>query len=289
MIVVSGASGQLGGLTVKHLLDRVDASSVVALTRTPEKVTHLGVTVRQADFDDADSLARAFDGADRVLIVSTSAMGRRVRQHGAAVDAAARAGAGLLVYTSMLRAGEPGNVNPVLPEHRETERLLAESGMPYTVLRNAIYPEMLGMLLPLHQAAETGRLATSAAGTAYVNYVTRDDCAAAAAAVLAEGGYESETLDITGPAALGPQGVAEALSEATGRAVRHERVPVDDDRAALLSRLPPEVAASGHAVEGAIGFWREAAHGWYDVTTHAVERLTGRPPTALADHLRMAI
>nr|WP_051060683.1 NAD(P)H-binding protein [Nocardiopsis gilva] len=145
MIVVSGASGQLGRRTVELLKERGDASSIVALSRTPEKIADLGVTARAADFDDPHSLVKAFDGAERLLIISTDQLdgeGTRVRQHGNAIEAAAKAGVGHVLYTSIVEASAQGNPSLLVPDHLATEKLLAESGLAYTVLRNSLYSEL---------------------------------------------------------------------------------------------------------------------------------------------------
>ncbi|GAA3076564.1 SDR family oxidoreductase [Streptosporangium carneum] len=287
MIVISGASGRLGRLTVRHLSERVDPSRIVALTRTPEKIADLaglGVRVRQASFDDTESLARAIDGAERMLVISTGTLGRRVEQHAGAIDVAVKAGVGHVLYTSMTRAGEPGNPLAILADHRDTERILADSGVPFTVLRNSVYADMLSLSLPLDRAVETGVLAGSS-GAGHVPYVTRSDCAAVAAAVLADGGHEGQFLDVTGPQALDHHGIAAALSQATGRPVRYEPQAEDEARQELVARLPPEVLAKGAeaALESAFRFWGHVQDGWLDVTTHTVERLTGRPGTTLAE------
>ncbi|MEU1820821.1 SDR family oxidoreductase [Streptomyces abikoensis] len=277
MFVVTGASGKLGRLAVQHLIERVDASRVVALTRTPEKIADLGVRVRAADFGDPDSLVSAFDGAERVLIISTDAMGQRVQQHTNAINAAAKAGVGHVLYTSLTRADEPGNPLVLVPEHRETERVLAQSGLEFTVLRNNIYPDMLLMLAPLNEAVRTGVL-EGANGEGHVSYITRSDCAAAAAAVLAEGGHTGQFLEITGPEAVDYAGIAAALGEATGRAVRFEKQTKEEAAAAFAARgVEPAMIAA------ATQFWGSVSEGWLDVTTHAVERLTGRRPASLAE------
>ncbi|WP_258018329.1 NAD(P)H-binding protein [Streptomyces noursei] len=245
--------------------------------------------VRAADFDDRESLTRAFDGAERALVISTDALGRRVQQHGNAFDAAVRAGVGQLLYTSLARAGESGNPLVPAPEHRATERLLARSGVPFTVLRNNIYPDVLLELASLREAVKTGVLG-SISGTSgegdigylgcigYVGYVAREDCAAVRAALLAEGGHTGEYLDVTGPVAVNYAGIADALTQATGRPVRFEARPEPESAAAYAAR-----GAEPERIAMAAQLWAAAREGWLDIATHAVERLTGRPATTLAE------
>jgi NAD(P)H dehydrogenase (quinone) len=199
MIVVSGASGQLGRRTVEHLRERTDAARVRALSRTHEKVADLGVATGPADFDDPDALTRAFDGAERLLLISTPGPDeRRLAQHANAVQAAAKAGVGHVIYTSVVHATDPDNPSPVAGDHAATERALADSGLTRTILRVNWYTDLLLWSAP---AAVAGGVLADNAGEGGTAYVTRDDVAAVAAALLAEGGYEGDLLDVTGPAA----------------------------------------------------------------------------------------
>lgn len=283
MFVVTGASGQLGRRIVSHLREHVDAAKIIALSRTPETLADLGVRAHHGDLDQPAALLPHFDGAERVLVVATSAVGRRTAQHANAIKAAQQAGAGGLLYTSMIRAGDPGNTSPILFEHRETEHLLQDSGLPFTVLRNGVYMDMLALLLPLRTALDTGVL-PGTLGTGRVAYVTRDDLAAASAAVLAQGGHDGQLLDLTGPQALDHNGIAAALAEASGRPVRHDP-SADEPAESFLARLPAEARANPEALRSGELFWRSATDGWLDVLTHHIPRLTGRPSTTLAEFL----
>ena len=274
MLAVCGASGNLGGRTLRHLVERVDASRVVALSRTPDRISEVGVETRVADFSDPDGLVRAFDGVERLLIISLDAITGRVPKHANALDAAAKAGVGHVLYTSVARAGEPGNPVQVVSDHRDTERLLASSGLTFTALRFNVWPEMLTYLGITQRAVAAGRLPGNA-GDGRVGYITRDDSAAVAAAVLADGGCEGQFVEVTGPAAVRETDIAEALTEATGRLVRHE--PATDEELPMRSPMgmpaPLAEAWSRHRAPG----------GLVDVLTHAAERLTGRRPTSIAE------
>ncbi|MCK2244317.1 MULTISPECIES: NAD(P)H-binding protein [unclassified Crossiella] len=287
MHVVTGASGQLGRRIVTHLREHVDAGKIIALSRTPDKLADLGVQAHYGDLDQPESLLPHFGGAERVLVVATDAVGRRTAQHANAITAAQQAGVGGFLYTSMIRAGEPGNASPILFEHRETEQLLLNSGLPFTLLRNGIYMDMLQLLLPLREAVDTGVL-PGTLGSGHIAYVTRDDLAAAGAAVLATGGHDGQILDLTGPQPLDHAGIAAALAEATGRPVRHDPT-VDEPLESFATRLPPPARDNPDALRAGEMFWRSAVDGWADVFTHHIPRLTGRPGTTLAEFLRTAL
>jgi NAD(P)H dehydrogenase (quinone) len=281
MIVVSGASGQLGRRTVEYLRDRVDAGRVVALSRTPERLADLGVVTRHADFDDPAGLPAAFDGAERLLLISTDAVGQpgvRVRQHTSAIEAAAKAGVGHVLYTSFVRTTEPGNPAFVAADHAGTEQALVDSGLPYTVLRENIYLDL--QLFSLPGAVAAGVLATND-GDGATAYLTRDDIAAVAATVLAEGGYENQRLDLTGPAAVTQSEIASILSEVTGVPVRYQPLTDEQAVAGMVEHAGmPEPIAQAYAT-----FGRAAREGWLNGVTDVVEQVSGRRPTSVAEFL----
>lgn len=279
MIVVSGASGQLGRRTIEYLRERTDAARVIALTRTPDKVADLGVTARQADFDDPDGLVSALDGVQRLLIISTDVLdpaGTRIRQQTSAVQAAAKAGVEHVLYTSFVHATDASNPAFVAPDHAATEQALAEAGVAFTLLRENVYTDTLLATAP--GAVASGML-TSNNGDGRVAYVARDDIAAVAAALLAEGGYEGQTLDLTGPAALTQAEVAQALSDVTGVPVRHQPL-TDHEAVAGMVRYAgmPQFLAEAYAT-----FGRAARDGWLAGVSDVVARVAGRRPTSVAE------
>jgi NAD(P)H dehydrogenase (quinone) len=282
MIVVSGASGQLGRRTVQRLLELVDAAEVVAVSRTPDRAADMGVVTRRADFDDEpDELVAAFDGARRLLLISTGevrADGYRVRQHTNAIHAASRAGVEYVVYTSLTGADHTGHpVGAPTADHAATERALAESGLAYTVLRNNMYTDLL--LYAARAAVVSGVLASNR-GAGATGYVTRDDCAATAAALLVRGGHPEHLLDVTGPAAVTDDQVAAVLSAATGRRVRHQTLT---DEQVLADAIG--LGRSPLIAQTVAGFGRAAREGRFEVVTDVVARVTGRRPTSVADFL----
>lgn len=280
MIALTGASGQLGRLTARRLLDHVDAARVVALTRTPEAIAGLGVARRLADFDEPAALVRAFDGVERLLIVSTNVLdttGRRIRQHTNAVRAAARAGVGHIIYTSISRAGDPGNPAAVAADHRATEAALADSGVPYTVLRNYVYTHLIVMGLDV--TLSTGLLMDNN-GHGACAYVTREDCAAVAATVLARGGYQGQRLEVTGPVALTLADVAALITEFSGIPVRY--VPVSDEQIVtdLTANGMPAPLARQFATIGT-----SIRNGYAGKVTDTVKQITGRAAVSPAEFL----
>lgn len=219
-LLVTGASGQLGRAVVRHLLDtlQVSPTRIIATSRKPETLADLaaqGVTVRAADFDRPDTLATAFRGADRVLLVSTDALlepGKRLVQHRAAVQAAADAGVKHVVYTS-LPSPATSHVS-FAPDHLGTEQALAASGLAWTALRNAWYAENLAYTLP--SALASGQWVT-AAGEGGIAYIARDDLALAAATALASAHADNRVYTLTGTQALTARDIAEKVAAATGK------------------------------------------------------------------------
>ena len=219
-ILVTGASGHLGGAIIRHLLDSqgLAPSRIVAASRNPDKLAALGargVTVRKADFDDPAGLEAAFAGVGTVLIISTDALdgaGTRLRQHQAAVAAAAKAGVARIAYTSLPNA-DTSKVS-FAPDHLGTETAIKATGLPYLIFRNSWYQENLFMSLP--QALKSGQWFTSA-GDGRTAFIARDDIAAAIASALSNPPAESTTYTLTGAEALTNAEIAALAADATGK------------------------------------------------------------------------
>jgi len=285
-LVITGASGHLGRRTAELLLetDGVAPADVVLITRDPSKLADLadrGATVRTGDFDDPASLSAAFAGATRVLIVSTDAVGARVAQHERAIDAARAAGASLIAYTSIPNP-TAGNPAGVVPDHHATEEALVASGVAWTALRNALYAEYR---IPEAQAALASGTFHHNQGDGRSAYVSREDCAAAAAAVLAGGDeHANKAYDITGPELLGGAELAELYATVGGTPVA--AVAVDDEAfvAGLVAAgLPAPVAQLLASFGSAIRI------GALDQIGDDVQTLTGHAPRSVRSVLEGAL
>lgn len=283
-LVITGAGGHLGRRTAELLLDQVEPADVVLVSRRPEELAGLtarGATARSGDFDDPTSLPAVFAGGDRLLLISTDAVGRRVPQHRNAINAARAAGVRAVAYTSL---PNPAADNPavVAQDHRETEALLATSGLQWTLLRNALYSEYR---IPEAQAALNSGTFTHNQGAGRTAYVSREDCAAAAAAWLAGGAeHDGRIYDITGPDLLSADDLARSYAVAGGSRVTAQDQPDDAFVAGLMAAgLPPEVAALLASFGAAI------RDGHLDQCSTAVQDLTGRRPRTVAEVLNSAL
>lgn len=278
-IVVTGATGHLGRLVIDSLLERgVPASSIRATGRDVDRLSPFadrGIETVVADFDRPETLVPAFSGADALLLVSGSEVGKRVDQHRNAIDAAREAGVGRIVYTSAPHATDSDLV--LAPEHAETERLLEASGMPVTILRNNWYTENYAGTVDTAEA--TGEIVGSA-GAGRVASASRRDYAEAAAVVLTTPGHEGAVYELSGDASWTFHDLAEAAGSLVGREVRYRDV-TPDEHAAILSAAGLDEGTTGFlvALDGNI---REGA---LADTTTTLSDLIGRPTTPLTDGL----
>ena len=277
-LFVTGASGQLGRLVIEALLKTVPAANIAAGVRDPngsaaKSLADLGVAVRTADYAEPDALAAAFVGIDKLLLISSNAIGPRVAQHRHVIDAAARAGVKLIVYTSVLHA----DVSPLglAAEHRQTEAMLAASGIPFVLLRNGWYTENYTAAIPavlahgaLRGSAGAGRIASAA----------RADYAAAAATVLAadtdQGG---KVYELAGDESYGLTEFAAEIARQSGKPVVYRNLAEPDYKAALVGAGLPDDLAALLADSDAV-----AAGGALFDDGRQLSRLIGRPTTPFA-------
>jgi NAD(P)H dehydrogenase (quinone) len=279
-LIVTGAAGHVGRLVAEQLLERVAPEDIVLVTRRPEALSEFrarGADVRYGDFDDPDSLRDAFAGGRRMLLISTDAIGHRVRQHRAAIDAAATAGVGHVVFTSIVNpvAGNP--TGPTAWEQGKTEAMLQRSGLAWTVLRFGSFAELV--LAPAATAVQNGQLITNN-GRGRIVPISRRDCAEAAVVTLTTDGHAGRTYEITGPQALSATELAELFADLSGQRVKVLRLT---DTALLLVLLG--IGTPMPMASGLVGFGRAVRRGCFDVVDPAFERLTGHPPVALRDVL----
>ncbi|MFM2058053.1 MAG: hypothetical protein RLY71_2438 [Pseudomonadota bacterium] len=283
MIVITGASGQLGRLVITDLLARgVPAAQIVAAVRTPAKAADLaalGVQVREADYNRPATLAAAFAGAQKVLLISSSELGQRLAQHRAVIDAAKAAGVALLAYTSLLRAdSSPLGLGA---EHRATETLIRESGLTHALLRNGWYTE--NYLASVPSALQYGAFIGSA-GQGRIASAARADYASAAAAVLAQPVAGSRTYELAGDTSYTLAELVAELNQQTGKAVVYNDLPQADFEAALKGAGLPGPLAELLADSDA-----GAARGALFDDSHQLSALIGRPTTPLAVSLAAAL
>ncbi|MCK0196000.1 SDR family oxidoreductase [Ancylobacter sp. 6x-1] len=281
-ILVTGATGQLGRLVVANLARTVDPARIVAGLRRPEAAGDLGaqgIEARAVDYEKPETLAAAFDGIDRLLLISSNAIGERATQHANVINAAKAAGVGLVAYTSLLHADT--SPLPLRAEHVETERMLAASGLPHVLLRNGWYAENYNGFIP--SALEHGAIA-GAAGEGRIAAAARADYAAAAATVLAGEGHAGKVYELAADEAFTMAGWAAALTQASGKAVAYRDMDEADYRAFLIGVGLPASVAELLATSDA-----GAAKGGLFDESHTLSHLIGRPTTPLADVLAAAL
>ncbi|MGE4299891.1 MAG: SDR family oxidoreductase [Desulfovibrionaceae bacterium] len=279
MITITGASGQLGHLVIDALLDTVPASHIVALARTLDKAKDLearGVEVRHADYDTPGTLDAALRGAEKLLLISANEVGRRVPQHTAVIEAARRAGVGLVAYTSILHA----DTSPMglAAEHVATEALLRASGIPFVVLRNGWYTENYMASVP---AALRYGVFLGSAGNGRIASAARADYAAAAAAVLTRDEQAGKVYELAGDTAYTLADLAAEITRQSGKTVVYKNLPEAAFQAALMDAgLPQGLAAL--LAESDTGVTKG---GLFD-DGRQLSRLIARPTTPLADMVK---
>lgn len=281
-IAITGATGQLGRIVVEKLKEKVSTDSIVALVRSPQKAADLGVETREADYNKPETLHRALEGIDTLLLISGSEVGRRAAQHQNVIEAAKKAGVKRIVYTSLLHA-DTSSLS-LAEEHLATEAALKKAGIPYTLLRNGWYTEnYTGSAL----GALAGGAFIGSAGDGKISSATRADFAEAAVAVLTGEGHEGKTYELAGDEAYTLYDLAAEISRQTGENIPYKNLSEADYTASLTSFGLPEGLAQ------AIASWDVAASrgDLYD-DSHQLSALIKRPTTpmsvAVADALKGA-
>ena len=282
MIVITGATGHLGRLVISALLKAMPPSDIVAAVRNVEKAKDLGamgIQVRIADYNTPSLWDGALEGADKVLLISSSEVGQRARQHRSVIDAARRAKVKLLAYTSILRA----ETSPIglAAEHKETEASIRASGVPYVFLRNSWYTENYTMGIP-------GILAKGAmygcAGDGRVSSAARTDYAEAAAAVLTLPDQAGRIYELAGDTAHSHAEFAEELGRRTARTIGYVNLTEAEYREALKKAGLPEAYAALIADSDAA-----VSKGALFDDGRALGRLINRPTTPMAASIAEAL
>jgi NAD(P)H dehydrogenase (quinone) len=279
-VIVTGAAGHLGRLVTEQLLERIAPEHLILVTRRPAALRGScarAVEVRYGDFDDPASLRDAFTGGRRMLLISTDAIGRRLRQHRAAIDAARAAGVDHVVFTSIVNPVAWNPIGANAWEPGRSEPLLHRSGLQWTVLRFGSFAEL--QLPPAATAVMNRRLILNF-GAGRIVPIARRDCAEAAAVTLTTEGHAGKTYQITGPEALSQSDLAALYTELSGRRVKS--LHLSD---VMLTELLVGVGTPVPIAWSIAAYGRAVRHGYFDVVDPAFERLTGRSAVALRDVL----
>jgi NAD(P)H dehydrogenase (quinone) len=279
MNAITGATGQLGQLVIEQLLNTVPANQIVAIVRNPAKAEALrqqGITVRQGDYADESTMTSALKGIDKLLLISSSEVGQRATQHQNVINAAKAAGVKFIAYTSLLHADKSPLGLHV--EHVATEKALAESGIPYALLRNGWYTD--DYLASAPPALEHG-VFIGAAGDGKIASATRADYAAAAAKVISGDGHAGNVYELAGDHAWTLSELAAELSKQSGKNVAYQNMSEADFAAALKGvGLPAGLAEM--LADSDVG----ASKGGLFDDSHTLSKLIGRPTTPLSESIK---
>lgn len=280
-IMVTGANGQLGRLVLGELI-RIEGIEVIAGVRRPASISDLPsqkIQVRNVDYDHTESLASALQGVDRLLLVSSSEVGQRTTQHRNVIEAARTAQVKLIAYTSVLHA--PTNRMLLAQEHRETEELLHQSGVPYVLLRNGWYTE--NYLASLPQALAMGQI-FGCASNGKLSLASRADYAAAAAKAVTGIDQAGKVYELAGDTAYTMNDIAAEMTRQIGKPVQYVDLTEADYIVALKAVGLPEGFAKALADSDA-----QAAKGALHEDSNQLSQLIGRPTTSLQDSVRTAL
>lgn len=276
---ITGATGQLGKLVVEHLKSKVGKDNVVALVRTLEKASELGVVTRTFDYDKLEGMTEQLKGIDRLLLISANEVGQRLRQHKNVIDAAQKAGIKWLVYTSLLHA-DSTTIN-LAGEHKETEKMLKASGIDYTILRNGWYTENYTGSV---KGALAGGAFIGSAGSGKIASAARTDYAEAAAVVLSDDSYKGKVFELAGDQAYTLSDLAGEISNQTGKNIPYRNLHETEYAKILESfNVPKDLSAS-------IASWDiSASKGDLFDDSKQLSKLIGRPTTSLKESVKLAL
>lgn len=278
-IGITGATGHLGKIVVSELKEKIPADRIVALVRSPQKASDLGVEIREADYDKPQTLNTALKGIDTLLLISASEVGKRSAQHKNVIEAAGKAGVKWIIYTSLLHA-DTSSLS-LAGEHLATEAALKDSGIPFTFLRNGWYSEN-------YTGSLSGALASGAyigsAGDGKISLAPRKDYAEAAVAVLTSEGHQGKVYELAGDEAYTLSDLAAEISRQTGKDIPYKDLPEAEYVNILKSFGLPE------GLPQAIASWDVcASKGDLFDDSHQLSKLIGRPTTPLSESVADAL
>lgn len=276
---ITGATGQLGRLVVKHLKTKVSPDTIAALVRTPGKAADLGVEVRAFDYNKTESLAEALEGLDQLLLISGNEIGQRAAQHQNVINAAQQAGVKRIIYTSLLHA-DTSSLS-LAPEHLATETAVKASGIPFTILRNGWYTE--NYTASLSRALRAGAL-TGSAGEGKISSASRENFAEAAAIVISTPGHEGKIYELAGDESYTLSDLAAEVSRQTGQAIPYRNLPEEEYADVLTGLGLPEGLARALA-----GFDTGASRNDLFDDSRQLSRLLGHPATPLSESVKAAL
>ncbi len=278
-IAVTGATGQLGRLVVEQLKGRSSADNIVALVRTPEKALDLGVNARDFDYNQTEGLEEALNGVDTLLLISGSEVGQRATQHSNVIEAAKKAGIKWIVYTSLLHADT--STLSLAGEHLATEKMLKESGVEHTILRNGWYTENYTGSI---DGALAGGAFIGSAGDGKISSAARADFAEAAAVVLSDESHKGKVYELAGDDSYTLSDLAEEISKQTGKDIPYKNLAEADYASALKSFGIPEAFA------GAIASWDvSASKGDLFDDSKQLSKLIGRATTPMVETVKVTL
>lgn len=279
VLLVTGASGQLGQLVLANLIKLASDHKIIGTTRHPESLqgfADTGVEIRALDFDSpVEEIAKSFSGVDRVLLISTNDFSKRLEQHKKAIEAAKQAKVKRILYTSWLNTDTSKSL--VASDHYSTEKYIIESGIEHTFLRNSFYAENIAQTI---QGALARGSFVGAAGNGAISYITREDCALAATQALLNHSGRSYTINIAGPEAFSYQQLAQLLSEFKGAPVVYTNLaPEKLQETYIQYGLPKEFA---HLL---VDFDLSAQRGELQPTNKDLSTLLGKQPIKLKEYI----
>ena len=281
-IAITGATGQLGNLVIEQLLQLTAAQNIVALVRNVDKAEHFkaqGIELREFDYDRPETLVPALSGVDKLLLISANEIGRRTPQHQAVIDAAKVASVPYLAYTSLLRA----NTSPLglAQEHRETEKLIQDSGLRYTFLRNNWYSE--NYLAGVAHTIEIGTL-FGAAQDGRISSASRIDYAEAAARVLTSTVHDNQTYELAGSQSFSLSELATLIGQAASKTINYQNLSAEEYTQGLIQASLP-----AGLVEVIVDADIQTIQGAMYSDSQDLEQLIGRKTTNIQDAIKAAL